>query len=51
MYLESWLEDSEYVRFQLALIPSEIIAYYNLEQYAVDGYVYAKINHAWYGLK
>ena len=51
MYLESWLKESEYVRFQLELIPPEIIAHYNLDQYAVDGYVYAKINRAWYGLK
>ena len=36
MYLESWLKDSEFVRFQLYLIPPEILEHYNLEQYAVD---------------
>jgi len=39
MYLESWLKDSEYVRFQLELIQPEIIEHYNLDDYAIDGYV------------
>ena len=51
MYLESWLKDSEYVRFDLRLIPQAIIDHYNIDEYAVDGFVYAKINKAWYGLR
>ena len=50
MYLESWLKDSEYVRFELRLIPQAIIDHYNLNEFAVAGYVYAKVNKAWYGL-
>ena len=35
----------------MELIPPKIIEHYNLEQYDAEGYVYAKINRAWYGLK
>jgi len=51
MYLESCLQNPEYVRFDLLLIPQAIIDHYNIDEDAVDGYVYAKINKAWYGLK
>ena len=51
MYLCSLLPDAQYVRFQYSLIPSEIIKHYNLDNKVVDGYVYAKIKRAWYGLK
>ena len=51
MYLESNLDDPEYVRFKLESIPRRIMDYYNLWLLAHNGYVYAKINKAWYGLK
>ena len=51
MYLMSVLPEVEYVRFRYKLIPPRIIAHYNLDSLVVDGYVYAKINNAWYGLK
>ena len=51
MYLKSWLKSSEYVRFELLLIPQAIIDHYNLDKDAVDDYVYPKINKAWYSLK
>ena len=46
MYLESWLNSPEFVKFDLRLIPQAIIDHYNLLEYAVDGYVYAQINKA-----
>ena len=46
----SLLPEAEYVRFCYDLIPSRIIAYYNLDSLVVNGYVYARINCAWYGL-
>ena len=52
MYLESLLPEAEYVRFRLDLIPDAIIQAYKLHELATDdGYVYAEINKAWYGLK
>ena len=52
MYLGSDLPEAEYVRFRLALIPEAIIRAYNLRELAsADGYVYARVNKAWYGLK
>ena len=51
MYLCSTLDEPEYVRFKLDLIPETIIRHYNLRAIAVNGYVYAKIKQVWYGLK
>ena len=52
MYLGSNLPEAEYVRFKISLIPQEIIEAYNLKELATyDGYVYARVNKAWYGLK
>ena len=51
MYLMSLLPEAEYVYFRYDLIPPSIIEYYNLDEYVVDGYVYACINCAWYVLK
>ena len=51
MYLCSELPDAQYVRFQISLIPQEIIDHYNLNEKTTDGYVYARIKRAWYGLR
>ena len=51
MYLESFLKNAEYVRFKVDQIPENIIKHYKLENKIRNGFVYAKINRAWYGLK
>ena len=52
MYLGSTLPEAEYVRFRLELIPEEFVKAYALTDLATpDGYVYARVNKAWYGLK
>ena len=51
MYLNSFLPESEYMKFKVELIPPNIIKHYNLERLIHNGYVYAKINKALYGLK
>ena len=51
MYLMSDLVDSEYVKFRYNLIPQRIIDHYKLDTIVDNGFVYAKINKAWYGLK
>ena len=51
MYLNSLLPDSEYVKFSVDLIPPNIIKHYNLVPLIHNGYIYAKINKAIYGLK
>ena len=51
MYLCSTLNDAEYVRFSIHLIPPNIIAHYRLQKLISNGYVYARIKKAWYGLK
>ena len=52
MYLASTLKDAQYVRFKLKQIPMSIQKQYQLQS-LVDpqGYVYAKIKKALYGLK
>ena len=47
----SLLPEAKFVRFRYDLIPLRIIDYYNLDGIVVDGFVYARINRAWYGLK
>ena len=51
MYLQSSLEEYEYVRFRAELIPPKIIAYYKLTPMIHNGHIYAKVKKAWYGLK
>ena len=51
MYLCLLLPDAQYVRFNLSLIPPEIIEYYKLNDTVHNGFVYAKIKRTWYGLK
>ena len=51
MYLGSLLPEAEYVRFRLDLIPRAIIEHYKLGDLATNGFVYARVNKAWYGLK
>ena len=51
MYLCSELPDAQYVRFQIGLIPTEIIEHYGLDDKTYNRYVYARIKRAWYGLK
>ena len=51
MYLCLELPDAQYVRFQIGLIPAEIIEHYGLDDKTYNGYVYARIKRAWYGLK
>ena len=45
------LVESEYVKFDIKPIPQRIIDHYNLTNIVENGFVYAKINKAWFGLK
>ena len=45
------LVNSEYVKFKVDMIPPRIIAHYKIQHLIHDGYIYAKINKAWYGLR
>ena len=47
----SLFPEAKFVLFRYDLIPPCIIDYYNLDNIVVDGFVYARINRAWYGLK
>ena len=51
MDLMSNLGESEYVKFDIKLIPQCIIDHYNLNDIVENGFIYAKINKAWFGLK
>ena len=52
MYLGSDLPEAEYVRFKIELIPEDFVKQYNLRDLATsDGYVYARVNKAWYAGK
>ena len=51
IYLCSTLDDAEYVCFPTHLIPPNIFAHYRLQKLISNGYVFAQIKKAWYGLK
>ena len=51
MYLMLMLPDPEYVQFQYDLFPPRIREHYGLDALVIDGYVYARINRAWCGIK
>jgi hypothetical protein len=50
MYLETSLDQFEYMKMPIALIPADIIAHYNLNEKVLDGYVYMDIRKGMYGL-
>ena len=45
------LDDYEYMRIPIALIPDEIIEQYNLRELESDGYAYTDIRKGMLGLK
>jgi hypothetical protein len=50
-YLGNQLPNAEYIRFKAELIPPEIWAQYNLDEYLEpDGYIYARVDKGMYGL-
>ena len=51
MYLCSQLEQPEFVKFKISMIPETIIQHYGLRKLVHKGYVCARIKKAWYGLK
>ena len=51
MYLMSNLVEYKYIKFNFKLIPQRIIDHCNLNDIVEDGFVYAKIRKAWFGLK
>jgi len=49
-YLNTPLPRKEYIRMKLDTFPADVIAHYNLNDLATDGYVYAECNRGIYGL-
>ena len=49
-YLNSKLEEYEYMRLPVDLIPQEIIDLYNLKDLVCDGFIYIEIRGGMYGL-
>jgi hypothetical protein len=43
MYHEAPLDQYEYMKMPIALLPADIIDHYNLREKAIDGYVYMEI--------
>jgi hypothetical protein len=50
-YIGTPLTRFEYTRMSLSHFPEEIVQKYNLNAYAVDGWVYIEIRKGMYGLK
>jgi hypothetical protein len=50
MYLETPLDQYEYMQMPLKLYSDDIIDHYNLREKALNGYVYMEIQHGVYGL-
>lgn len=51
MYLMSDLVNPKYVKFKVDMIPQQIFKYCKLNKLIHNGYIYAKINKARYGLE
>ena len=52
MYLNTPLQEYQYMRFKINMIPQEVIDHYRLQNKATnDGWVYCEIRKAIYGLK
>ena len=51
IYLMSDLVNSEYIKCNYSLSPQRINEHYNLDDIIENGFMYAKINKAWFGLK
>ena len=49
-YLSNNLPRPEYIRIPMAILPQEIIDYYNLEDIAVNGFEYTMVLKGMYGL-
>jgi hypothetical protein len=50
MYLATPLDRFEYMRMPIALIPNEVIEYYNLHSKIKNGFIYIEIRKGMYGL-
>jgi hypothetical protein len=50
MYLETPLDQFEYMKIPIALLPDNIIDHYQLQEKVLDGYVYMEICKGMYGL-
>ena len=50
MYLETPLDQYEYMKMPIALFPADIIDHYGLNNKVLDGYVYMEIQKGMYGL-
>ena len=52
MYLNTPLQEYQYMQFNINMIPQEVIDHYGLQNKATkDGWVYCEIRKAIYGLK
>jgi hypothetical protein len=50
MYLETSLDQYEYMKMPIALFPTDIIEHYRLNEKVLGGYVYMEIRKGIYGL-
>jgi hypothetical protein len=50
MYLKTPLDQFEYMKIPIALLPDDIIEHYQLQEKVFDGYVYMEICKGMYGL-
>jgi hypothetical protein len=50
MYIETPLDQFEYMKIPNALLPNYMIEHYQLQEKVLDGYVYIEIHKGTYGL-
>ncbi len=50
MYLETPLDQFEYMKMPIALLPDDIIKHYQLQEKVLDSYVYMEIRKGMYSL-
>ena len=50
MYLKTPLDQFEYMKIPIALLPDDMVEHYQLQEKVLDGYVYMEIREGMYGL-
>jgi hypothetical protein len=50
IYLKTPLDQFEYMKIPIALLPENIIEHYQLQEKVLDGYIYMEIHKGMYGL-
>ena len=49
-YLYNCMDQAEYIRIHISMIPKEFVIVYNLQEKVQNGYIFARVTNGMYGL-